>query len=65
VEEIAAVEWHHPYSREKAVYPVKSLKKDKFWPTTKRLNDTYGDRNLVCSCPPIETFMEEEVEMTA
>ena len=42
------------------MYPVKSLKQDKFWPTTSRLNDTYGDRNLVCSCPPIETFLEEE-----
>jgi len=65
IEEIAASEWHHPYSRQQAVYPVKNLKKDKFWPTTKRLNDTYGDRNLICSCPPIEDFMEEEAEMTA
>jgi len=52
-------EWTHPYSRAKAVYPVKSLMKDKFWPTTSRLNDTFGDRNLVCSCPPLETFTED------
>jgi len=57
-------EWPHPYSRAKAAFPAKGLRKDKFWPTTSRLNDTYGDRNLVCSCPPIETFMEEEEEMS-
>jgi len=57
---VSASEWEHPYTREQAAYPLKGLKKDKFWPTTSRLNDTYGDRNLVCSCPPIETFMEEE-----
>ena len=60
IQEVMAEEWTHPYSRAKAVYPVKGLKNDKFWPTTSRLNDTYGDRNLVCSCPPIETFMEDE-----
>merc|ERR1719353_521451 len=52
--------WPHPYTRQRAAYPVKGLKSNKFWPTVSRLNDTYGDRNLVCSCPPIETFMEEE-----
>merc|ERR1719478_97676 len=57
---VMADEWSHPYSREQAAYPLKSLKQDKFWPTTSRLNDTYGDRNLVCSCPPIETFLEGE-----
>jgi len=60
IQEVMAEEWTHPYSRAKAAYPVKGLKRDKFWPTVSRLNDTYGDRNLVCSCPPIETFMEEE-----
>ena len=53
-------EWTHPYSRAEAVYPVPSLRRQKFWPTTSRLNDTYGDRNLVCSCPPIESLMEDE-----
>merc|ERR1711871_305507 len=48
-------DWTHPYSRAKAAFPMRGLRKDKFWPTTSRLNDTYGDRNLVCSCPPIET----------
>jgi len=41
---------------------MKGLKRDKFWPTQSRLNDTYGDRNLVCSCPPVETFAEAEDE---
>ena len=44
------------------MYPLPSLRATKFWPTTSRLNDTYGDRNLVCSCPPIETFLEAEDE---
>ena len=57
---VMSEEWNHPYSRAKAAFPVKGLKQAKFWPTTSRLNDTYGDRNLVCSCPPIETFLEEE-----
>jgi len=62
IAEVMAEEWTRPYSRTKAAYPVKGLKRDKFWPTVSRLNDTYGDRNLVCSCPPIETFMEDEDE---
>jgi glycine dehydrogenase len=57
---VMADEWTHPYSRQKAVYPLPALKRNKFWPSTSRLNDTYGDRNLVCSCPPIESLMEEE-----
>ena len=64
---VTAEEWTHPYTRKQAVYPVPNLKREKFWPTTSRLNDTYGDRNLVCSCPPMESFMEEEdlIETTA
>ena len=57
---VTADEWSHPYSRTEAAYPLASLRRAKFWPTTSRLNDTYGDRNLVCSCPPIESLMEEE-----
>jgi glycine dehydrogenase len=54
--------WERPYSRSTAAYPVAGLKANKFWPTTSRVNDTYGDRNLVCSCPPLETFLEAEDE---
>jgi len=62
---VAAEKWERPYSRTKAVYPLPSLRATKFWPTTSRLNDTYGDRNLVCSGPPIETFLEVEDEQEA
>ncbi len=56
---IAADKWEHSYSREKAVYPVASLKEQKFFPSVGRVNDAQGDRNLICACPPIEEYMEE------
>ena len=49
-------EWIHPYSREQAVYPVRSLIRGKYWPPVRRIDNTYGDRNLVCSCPSPEAF---------
>ncbi len=55
--EAASTDWTHKYSREKAVYPVNGLYVDKFWVPVARVNDTHGDRNLICSCPPIEDFM--------
>lgn len=51
-----------PYSREKAVYPLKWVKENKFWPSVARVDNAYGDRNLVCSCAPIESYMNEAVE---
>ncbi len=48
--------WDKPYSREKAVYPLASIKENKFWPSVSRIDNAYGDRNLVCSCPPIEEY---------
>jgi glycine dehydrogenase len=60
--EATATEWTHPYSREKAVYPVKGLRADKFWAPVARVNDTYGDRNLMCSCPPIKDFIDADEE---
>jgi len=57
---VMADKWEHGYSRNKAAFPVAGLRGSKFWPTTSRLNDTYGDRNLICSCPPIESLMEKE-----
>ncbi|MBL7916856.1 MAG: aminomethyl-transferring glycine dehydrogenase, partial [Bacteroidia bacterium] len=50
-----------PYSREKAVYPLKWVKANKFWPSVAKVDNAYGDRNLVCSCAPIEAYMEENV----
>ncbi len=52
--------WKHSYSREKAAFPVKAAKENKFWPTVARVNNAFGDRNLVCSCLPISEY--EEVE---
>ena len=48
--------WNHKYSREQAAFPVPSLKKNKFWPSVGRINNTYGDRNIFCTCPPMEEY---------
>ncbi|PJA96003.1 MAG: glycine dehydrogenase (aminomethyl-transferring), partial [Ignavibacteriales bacterium CG_4_9_14_3_um_filter_34_10] len=58
-EEIAEENWNHPYSREKAVFPYSSCKENKFWPAVNRINNAYGDRNLVCSCVPIENYQAD------
>lgn len=49
-------EWEHAYTREDAAYPVRSLVAGKYWPPVRRIDQAYGDRNLVCACPPIEAF---------
>jgi glycine dehydrogenase len=51
-------EWTFSYSRQKAVYPLSWVKEHKFWPSVRRVNDAYGDRNLVCSCAPISDYIE-------
>ena len=51
-------EWEHAYSRETAVYPVAALVRSKYWPPVRRIDQAYGDRNLVCACPPVEAFAE-------
>jgi glycine dehydrogenase len=51
-------QWEHAYSREEAVYPVKSLIRGKYWPPVRRIDQAWGDRNLVCACPPIEAFAD-------
>ncbi len=53
-----AEKWEKPYSREKAVYPLASIKNYKFWPSVSRIDNAYGDRNLVCSCPPVEKYAQ-------
>ena len=58
VEEATATEWTHPYSREKAVYPMHDMKSRKFWCSVARVDNAHGDRNLVCSCPPLSSFEE-------
>lgn len=52
-------EWTMPYSREKAVFPIAYVKEGKFWPTVRRIDSAYGDRNLVCSCIPVEEYATE------
>jgi glycine dehydrogenase len=54
--ELTANEWNHSYSREKAAYPMPGLRENKFWTTVGRVDNAYGDRNLVCTCPPIEQY---------
>ena len=51
-------EWHHAYSREQAVYPLASLIEAKYWPPVGRVDNVYGDRNLVCACPSIEAYQD-------
>ena len=55
-EEVTADAWSHPYSREQAAYPLPYLRDGKFWPPVARIDNPYGDRNLICACPPIETY---------
>jgi glycine dehydrogenase len=49
--------WVYPYTREQAAYPLDYIHDNKFWPSVRRVDDAYGDRNLVCSCAPIEAYM--------
>ena len=55
---LAASEWPHPYSREVAVFPLAALKQAKYWSPIGRVDNVYGDRNLFCSCVPVEAFAE-------
>ncbi len=54
---VTADEWKHAYSRQRAVYPLGWVKAHKFWPAVGRVNNVLGDRKLVCTCPPIESYM--------
>ncbi len=60
-EDVVTDDWNHAYSREKAVYPNKRVKENKFWPSVGRVNNAYGDRNLVCSCLPISEYEKTSV----
>ena len=53
---ITADEWSHDYGREKAAFPLPYTKKNKFWPSIGRVNNTYGDRNLICTCEPVSSY---------
>ena len=58
---VTADEWQHKYSREKAAFPAKWSRDAKFWPAVARVESAYGDRNLICSCPPTDAYAESEI----
>ncbi len=55
---ITADEWNHTYTRQEAAFPLAYIKENKYWPTVRRVNDAHGDRNLICSCTPIEAYAD-------
>ncbi len=55
---LADANWDHPYSREQACYPAPRLHDYKFWPAVGRIENVYGDRNLVCSCAGMEAYRD-------
>jgi glycine dehydrogenase len=55
---ITADEWNHSYTRSQAAFPLDYIRNNKFWPAISRVNNTYGDRNLICTCEPIEAYEE-------
>ena len=57
--EITADDWNHSYTRQQAAYPLTYVKNNKFWPSVSRVNKTYGDRNLICTCEPVSAYLEE------
>ena len=60
-EELIRGDWPHPYSREAAAFPLPFVRLQKYWPPVSRINDALGDRNLICSCPPVEDYVQEPV----
>lgn len=56
---VCADEWKHPYSRTQAAFPLYYVTQNKFWPSVARVNNTHGDRNLICTCEPVESYMEQ------
>lgn len=57
---VIADNWSRPYPREQAAYPLPYLKQNKFWPTVGRLDNVFGDRNVICTCPPLESYSQKE-----
>ncbi len=60
---VTANEWNHKYDRQKAAFPVKWILENKFWPSVGRIDDGYGDRNLVCTCAPIDEYRSESLKL--
>ncbi len=57
-EEVTSDQWTHPYTREQAAFPLPFVRAAKFWPAVSRIDNPYGDRNLICACPPTEAYAE-------
>ena len=57
--DVTADDWQHSYDRAQAAYPVESLRRNKYWPPVNRVDNVYGDRNLVCACPSIDSYREQ------
>jgi len=53
---VISSDWNMPYTREKAAFPIKALADDKYFPPVTRIDDAYGDRNLVCTCAPVSDY---------
>jgi glycine dehydrogenase len=64
-EVVTADNWQRPYSRQKAAYPLPFVREAKFWPSVSRIDNAYGDRNLICSCLPTEAWQGNEETVTA
>ena len=60
MQKLTSDQWDFPYDRKTAAFPLDYLYQNKFWPSVRRVDDAYGDRNLICTCEPIESYMEEE-----
>ena len=58
IEMISSEKWDYPYTRNEAVFPLPFVLENKFWPSVRRVDDAYGDRNLICTCEPIESYIE-------
>jgi glycine dehydrogenase len=58
---VTADEWHYPYTRQQAAFPLPFVSENKFWPSVRRTDEAFGDRNLICTCAPIEAYAEEEM----
>ncbi|MBI4931375.1 MAG: aminomethyl-transferring glycine dehydrogenase [Bacteroidetes bacterium] len=60
---LIADDWKHSYPREKAAYPLKWVRENKFWPSVGRVDNAHGDRNLICACPPVESYAEADAKV--
>ena len=60
VDMVCANEWEHAYSREQAAYPIASLRNFKYWSPVSRVDNAFGDKHLICSCPPLSSYTEDD-----